>query len=339
MKKTFKSILLGGAFLLALPVLLTSCDPYLDDIFGHWERPAPVNPNPTPDPMMKETPLTLEAKTAGAVVTFIADDDAFEKTVEYSTDGGTTWTSGSTNKTAGGISVTLDNAGDKVMFRGTNDAYGNAIYYNSITCDKDCYVYGNIMSLINKDNFATNTELTADGAFYNLFKGNGALYFHDTKTLELPATALTNGCYQQMFMDCIKITKAPTLSATTLKDHCYEGMFQGCTALTTIQEELPATSLVSYCYFSMFEGCTALEKAPKLPATVLASYCYQSMFRNCTKLNEVWVKAAYADGSMQCAYMFNGCTDASTSIFHGADAANYKTNFTGLASWTADTTY
>ena len=301
---------------------LTSCE----DILGHWEKPTPTNVTPSgggeTEPTMLETPLTFEAKTAGAKVTFIANDDAIEKTVEYSTDGGTTWTSKSTNNTAGGISVTLTNAGDKVMFRGTNTTYSDIFNHNSFSCTADCYVYGNVMSLINKDNFATNTTLEAQGTFYYLFKDNTKIYNHDKNTLELPATTLQDACYKNMFKCCTNLTKAPNLPATDLANNCYESMFESCYALTSTQEELPATTLQQYCYASMFKGCSALTKAPKLPAPSLAGYCYQSMFDGCTNLNEAWVKAAYEDGSMQCAYMFSNCTTAGTLHTDG-------TNWTG----------
>ena len=40
MKQSFKSMMLMGAFLFSLLLCFTSCDPYLDDILGHWERPT-----------------------------------------------------------------------------------------------------------------------------------------------------------------------------------------------------------------------------------------------------------------------------------------------------------
>jgi len=55
MKKSIK-LMMGFALLLALPMLLTSCE----DILGHWEKPTPVTPSKTPT-----TPTTV----ASAVVT------------------------------------------------------------------------------------------------------------------------------------------------------------------------------------------------------------------------------------------------------------------------------
>ena len=42
MRKSIKTIL-GGAILVALPMLLTSCEGTLDDVFGEWSRPTPTD--------------------------------------------------------------------------------------------------------------------------------------------------------------------------------------------------------------------------------------------------------------------------------------------------------
>ena len=202
----------------------------------------------------KTWPLTLEAKEAGAIVKFYLMTGVTG--VEYSTDGGENW-SGYTSNTA----VTLTNIGDKVSFRGTNAAYANNGNSRSrISCDKDCYVYGNIMSLINKDNFTTNTTFTETYALASLFIDNTFIKNHSSKKLVLPATTLTNCCYASMFYGCTGLTSAP---------------------------ELPATTLVISCYVQMFRGCTGLTSAPELSATTLANKCYDRMFYGCTNLNKV----------------------------------------------------
>ena len=86
-----------------------------------------------------------------------------------------------------------------------------------------------------------------------------------------------------MFYGCTSLTTAPSLPATTLTNYCYNYMFYGCTSLTTAPS-LPATTLTDFCYTSMFYGCSNLTTAPSLPATTLASSCYNSMFRDCKKI-------------------------------------------------------
>ena len=61
--------------------------------------------------------------------------------------------------------------GEYVQFKGDN-----ATYYNGgasrISCSKNCYVYGNIMSLVTSTGYATETELTGEKAFQELFSYN-----------------------------------------------------------------------------------------------------------------------------------------------------------------------
>lgn len=228
------------------------------------------------DSVSLNTPLTLEAKEAGAKVTFTFSKYKASGVVEYSTDG-TNWST-----YTGGTPITLNSAGDKVMFRGNCAKYD----MSNISCDKDCYIYGNVMSLISSTGFATATELTEGDTFRDLFKRNEHIVNHDSKPLSLPATELTNSCYAHMFDGCTSLETAPVLPATTLAYYCYESMFNGCNNLTTAPA-LPATELADNCYESMFKRCNKLETAPVLPATKLAYYCYYEMFRYCSNLSSV----------------------------------------------------
>lgn len=218
------------------------------------------------------TPLTFEAKTANATVTFTP---ATGKTLEYSTDG-ITWNTYST-------AITLANIGDKVSFRGDNTSMATSSTYSKFSCSGDCYVYGNVMSLLSKNNFATLTVLTDNYTFRNLFQNNTRIHNHPSKTLSLPATTLTNNCYQNMFKGCTNLKSAPALPATILSNYCYFYMFEGCCGLLTTPS-LPATTLAPYCYQYMFQGCTKLISTPDLPATTLSDACYQNMFQGCTEL-------------------------------------------------------
>ena len=147
------------------------------------------------------------------------------------------------------------------------------------------------MSLIDKDDFATNITLTETYTFFHLFQrsdylSNTAILNHPTKDIVLPATTLTANCYDGLFDGCPGITRAPELPATTLADYCYFGMFAGCASLTAAPE-LPATTLTEACYIYMFADCSSLTDAPALPAKTLTVSCYDSMFQNCTKLASV----------------------------------------------------
>ena len=99
-------------------------------------------------------------------------------------------------------------------------------------------------------------------------------------------------CYR-MFQNCTGLTTLPSnlLPATTLTDSCYNGMFKGCTRLTTIPK-LPATTLTDSCYYEMFNGCSSLVETPEgwyLPAQTIKNRSCYNMFRDCSKLQKMAV--------------------------------------------------
>ena len=207
-------------------------------------------------------------------------------TIEYSKNGGEWITA-----TFGTSSTVLTNylpieTGDVFRFRNINSNPSSTNFYN-IGCnnyDVNLKVYGNIMSLVDGDNFTTLFALTKSYQFTRLFERNYAL--RDASNLVLPATLLTSSCYYGLFLGCQQLTAVPVLPATTLAGGCYSTMFQACTGLINAPE-LPATTLAEGCYRSMFQGCTGLTSAPELPATTLNYSCYYQMFYNCSNLKYV----------------------------------------------------
>ena len=204
---------------------------------------------------MAAAPLTVEALTAGTVKVNIGNGSGtLSSGMKYSVNGGAKTTITTTTS----IAV---NAGDKVQFYGNGTAtqvYGDSpeVKIQGDGAGFTCKAYGNIMSLLDEENFATKTDLPDQKyVFYGLFRDNTALT--DASGLLLPATTLTDACYQNMFYGCTALTAAPALPATTLADACYYQMFRDCTALTAAPA-LPATTLAESCYFFMFRGCTNL---------------------------------------------------------------------------------
>ena len=260
------------------------------------------------------TPLTFEAITAGTQVSFKLPTNTENGTVQYKLNDGA-WTA-YTSETA----ITLANVGDKVQFRGKNSTYfvNTPSYdYGQFSATANCYLYGNIMSLVSdyttdENTFASNVTLTGEQTFYRLFDNNTNIKSHGSKPLLLPATTLTTGCYQEMFYNCTGLTTAPALPATTLANDCYWFMFCSCTGLTTAPA-LPATTLADCCYKQMFLGCTGLTTAPDLPATTLADCCYDYMFADCTSLITApdLPATTLAYGCYE--YMFFGCTELTTA--------------------------
>ena len=251
-------------------------------------------------------PLTFEAMEAGATVKFKLFSPATGSgKVQYSIDEGETWTDYTSND-----EITLSNVGDKVQFKSNNissyatsGGWNKSSYFN---VSKKCYVYGNILSLVNY-----NKTLSGSFNFAYLFM-SCQMYNHDSKKLVLPATTLTKSCYSNMFIGCEQLTVAPDLPATTLAESCYEGMFDSCSRLTAVPN-LPATTLAEHCYHGMFFRCISLTTAPTLPATTLATGCYRLMFGECYNL--ITVPALPATTLARNCYeqMFQYCTSITTA--------------------------
>lgn len=195
-----------------------------------------------------------------------------------------------------------------------NNTSGNGNQFGESSSTNTFKVYGNIMSLLNGDNFV-GTQLTSSNqyAFKRLFYYCGGLkdasnlilpnntqkYCYESMFEQcngcsdsvfsappaLPATTLSEGCYKRMFA-CTRVTSSSiSLPATTLASHCYEGMFYYCLNMQAVT--LPATTLQPYCYKNMFYGCSAMRTAPNLPALTLVAHCYENMFNSCSNLNSV----------------------------------------------------
>ncbi len=245
--------------------------------------------------------LTLEAITDGTIVV-----NSPQSGMQYTLNGGAkTPVSGTINVTTGDKVAFYGNGTNITSYNGTKIAGGTA----------DVKVYGNIMSLLDEDNYATAITLTTENTFFELFRGNttqGNTTLKDASGLLLPATTLANFCYRNMFYGCSSLTSAPALPATTLAEYCYQGMFNGCTSLTTAPA-LPATTLAESCYYSMFYDCSSLTAAPALPATTLADSCYGQMFYGCSSLTAAPALPA-TTMKEYCYYrMFQGCTSLVTA--------------------------
>ena len=105
----------------------------------------------------KTIPLTLEAKEGSENIYFT---NKAAGPVTYKINGADAGTI-----PAGSDDVSIPvNTGDKVAFYGENATYalveGGITYGSNIRCDVPCYVYGNIMSLVEGADFANATTLT-----------------------------------------------------------------------------------------------------------------------------------------------------------------------------------
>ena len=214
-------------------------------------------------------PLTFNIISAGTI-NWKTNNPAYTNSIEYKKNDGE-WITITSNTGTSAPSISVS-AGDVVQFRGNNTTYnsGGSRYSTFSGTTAKFKVEGNIMSLIDSENFATATILVSSYTFSYLFYQCTGLT--SAVNLVLPATTLAHSCYESMFDTCRSLTTTPELPATTLADFCYQGMFYNCTSLT-IAPELPATTLVSGCYRSMFYGCTSLNYIKCLATDISASNC------------------------------------------------------------------
>ena len=186
---------------------------------------------------------------------------------------------------------------------------------------------GNVMSLIDGDNYATNySTIPCDYCFYALFcpyppaaftssysysSTSASTSLSTAHELVLPATNLTAYCYAFMFAQNSGLYSGPTLPATVMQPWCYAHMFDYCfnsfgsqtaanSGYITPAPALPAQQLAEGCYAFMFNRCPSMYNNDAnnyyiLPAEELAPKCYMGMFglynAKCTTLKYVEIMA------------------------------------------------
>ena len=219
------------------------------------------------------TPLTIEAIDRGIISIL----NLQEQTILYSKNGGEKQQVKSDH-----IDINVD-PGDKIAFYGDNENYYlSDIYYLRFYSSPKAYVYGNVMSLVRSSGYEKATALK--GSLARLFWCNQQLVNHPERSLMLPATNLSRGCYREMFYGCSGLTRASELPATRLAESCYESMYSGSGVVSS--PDLPAMDLAKNCYQGMFLHCSSLVEASALPATTLAPHCYEKMFYDCGALKK-----------------------------------------------------
>lgn len=255
--------------------------------------------------------LVFKAGSANSTISLDAVGTPTSIDIEYSTDGGTTFSPYTV-----GTTITLTSVDDTVMFRagstGQTALADDSSNYHKFVMTGSISVDDSLVWLFNRQ--GTEPQTLDDYAFYGLFNGCSALQ----NAPELPFTSLGDYSYAYMFAGCTGLTTPPALPATTLGDYCYSNMFNGCTGLTTAPT-LANTSLTEGCYEGMFKGCTSITEAPTLPATTLATGCYNEMFYGCSALNNI--KLSYT-GNFSTTY-FNdwvyGVAASGTFYYQGSD--------------------
>lgn len=140
-------------------------------------------------------------------------------------------------------------AGETLYLKGNNE--NGFSYMNEETGEGRLCSFGHL----------TGGDSGTTGLFICLGNIMSLLYGDD---FEDKTTIPSVGCFLRLFYNCRDLLTAPELPATTLTDYCYNYMFTNCNNM------IPDADLENIPEFPI--------TSPKLPATTLCNYCYQSMF-------------------------------------------------------------
>ena len=274
-------------------------------------------------PVFSAVPLTFEILSAGTIT---RSRYYTETSIDYNLNG-----AGWTDMNDAGNSISV-NAGDNVKFRGNNYTVGNSsvLGYGLFGGTAKFNAYGNIMSLLDGDNYAGMEDFTdaqnTPYSFASLFENCTGLV--SIENLVLPATALTESCYDQMFRGCTSLnTIMDRLPATSVQSQSYRHMFSGCTSLSAVDRDifiaLSGGTLPARAASSMFAS-TSLVVAPILYAQSIGNDTYGAMFRNtntlvvgpivcCEYMTSAWTNFLTSTQLRAVAYYATGATARTVS--------------------------
>ena len=196
----------------------------------------------------KTTPLTFLPQDDGKITVTFNNGITLAGDIHFTINDGQEQTIA--KNTAGAFDIEVKK-GDVVQLYSQNSALGGGsssaaraltravdegAKYINIRPSMKTEIFGNVTSLLKgKDNLESATTIEANNAFYGLFAGADKLVNNDERLLVLPATTLTEGCYQDMFNGCKGIEKAPELPAPKLEKNCYQEMFYDCAKLNHVK--------------------------------------------------------------------------------------------------------
>ena len=169
----------------------------------------------------KSTPLTLVAAEDGKITVTFNNGIVLKNDIHYTINGGAEQTIA--KNTSGAYDITVKK-GDVVQLYSINTSLGGSAVAGA---------RGFTRAVDSGAKYATTIE--ANNAFYGLFAGAEKLVNNTERLLVLPATTLTEGCYDNMFSGCKGIEKAPELPAPKLEKGCYQEMFYDCAKLNHVK--------------------------------------------------------------------------------------------------------
>lgn len=214
------------------------------------------------------------------------------------------------------------------MFYGCSSLTGVPADYLNVSALQNTYacyssMFYNCSSLVSAPKL--NSTTLGRSSYYGMFY-NTAL----RTAPELPATKLTEMCYQAMFGNCKYLASTPVLQIDEMADQCCENMFSGCTSLTAAPISFNSEEVYAGCCRSMFSMCSSLTGVPfDLPAKHVHDSCYYTMFYGCTNLTKApkILAETGANGGYPMTGMFEECSslDSLTCLctdFNGYTSTN-----------------
>lgn len=200
--------------------------------------------------------FTIKAIENGEIGITLAE--SYNTNIKYSKNNGA-WTSHpSTN--------ILVVSGDEIRFKYEyiESDFSGGDWGFSINSTASFDVYGNIMSLINSDEFKTNSEFPSflfpeiwEGfaPFEQMFSENNNI--KSAANLCLPASNLPYAAYSNMFSSS-SVESAPKLYSATVRSYCYFEMFAQCSKLSgeiTVPEIINIIKCLNLSNELSFENC------------------------------------------------------------------------------------
>lgn len=174
------------------------------------------------------------------------------------------------NQFATAFGLQFFKAGTKIYVRGWNSGFTYDDIVVSLVCDKPTYVYGNILSTLDGDNFRTIHYLPLDdsidpeeawgefGGFFNYFDFKqrvNKILSHPTKELTIPIeSTFSMGTFNNMFQGCTLIEQAPYIVVDEIgvrpvnSNTVFGYMFDGCSNLSYIRTytQLPESETTNW---------------------------------------------------------------------------------------------